>query len=446
MTPQHEANVTHRDMLGIAVPVMLSNLSVPLLGLVDTAAVGQLHDAYHIGAVAVGALIFDFVFWAFGFLRMGTSGFTAQAAGRQDNQELRDTLGRALVLALGCGVGLIVLHPLIAMAAFHLLDGTEQVEQHARTYFDIRIWSAPAALANYAFYGFLIGLGRARAVLGFVLLLNGTNIALDAFFVLVVGMAADGVALGTLIAEYTGALGALWLVVAELRRRPAEWSLARLLAATPVKRMMNVNADILIRSVCLVFAFAWFTSQSATAGDLVLAANTVLLNFFALSSYLLDGFAFAAETHVGQAIGSGRKHRFWQAVRLSGVWVFAVALIATVLFFAFGHWAIDAVTVNPEVRELARRYLWWAAIAPLVGFSCFLLDGIFVGATQTRDMRNMMLVTVVLYLVAWWILVPALGNDGRWLAIMVFLVLRGITLGIRLPALARQAFPPSHKI
>lgn len=440
MTDRTEDRVGHRKMLGIALPVMLSNLSVPLLGLVDTAAVGQLPQAYHIGAVAIGALIFDFVFWGFGFLRMGTSGFAAQAEGRSDDQELRNTLGRALVIALAGALLLLILQPLIGAGAFYLIEGSAEVEHHARIYFDIRIWSAPAALANYAFYGFLIGIGRARAVLVFVLLLNSTNIVLDAFFVLVMGMGADGVALGTLIAEYTGAGAAAILILREFKPRTGVWIWSGIIEARAVKRMMNVNVDILIRSLCLTFAFAWFTWQSAEAGDVVLAANAVLINLFVVASYLLDGFAFAAETHVGQAVGGASRARFWQAVRMSGLWAGGVAVLATLSFFIFGGLAIDILTINPDVRLIAREYLWWVALAPIAGFACFLLDGIFVGATQTRDMRNMMLLTLALYLIAWHLLVPALGNDGRWLSIIVLLLLRAITLGARLPALDRQAF------
>ena len=440
MTDRAEEKVGHRKMLAIALPVMLSNLSVPLLGLVDTAAVGQLPDAYHIGAVAIGALIFDFIFWGFGFLRMGTSGFAAQAEGRGDDQELRNTLGRALVIALAGSLLLLVFQPLIAAGSFYLIDGSKEVEQHARTYFDIRIWSAPAALANYAFYGFLIGIGRAKSVLVFVLLLNSTNIILDAVFVLVFGMGADGVALGTLIAEYTGATAAAILILRELKNRTGVWIWSGIIEASAVRRMMSVNGDILIRSLCLTFAFAWFTWQSATAGDLVLAANAVLINLFIVASYLLDGFSFAAETHVGQAVGSGSRTRFWQAVRMSGLWAGCISVCATLIAFVVGPYIIDILTVNPEVRIVARQYLWWAALTPVAGFACFLLDGIFVGATQTKDMRNMMLITLVLYLFAWWLLVPAFGNDGRWASLIVLLLLRALTLGARLPALARQAF------
>jgi MATE family multidrug resistance protein len=435
-----EKTIGHRQMLSIALPVMLSNLSVPLLGLVDTAAVGQLNDAYHIGAVAIGALIFDFIFWGFGFLRMGTSGFAAQAEGRGDDQDLRDTLGRALFIAAVSSAALIVLQPLIGSLAFFLIEGSPEVEKNARLYFDIRIWSAPAALANYAFYGFLIGIGRARAVLAFVLLLNGTNIVLDAFFVLVMGMGADGVALGTLIAEFTGATAAAILIWRELATRGGIWNWQRIRETRAVRRMMDVNIDILIRSLCLVFAFSWFTWQSAGAGDLILAANAVLINMFAVAVSLLDGFSFAAEAHVGQAVGAGSRSRFWQAVRMSGLWAGGLATIATLATFVFGSNVIDMLTVNPEVRLVAREYLPWIAIAPVAGFSCFLLDGIFVGATQTRDMRNMMLVTVVLYLIAWWFLVPAFDNHGRWMAIIVLLILRALTLGTRMPALERRAF------
>ncbi len=433
-------SLTHRALLAIALPVMLSNLSTPIIGVVDTAAVGRLPEAYHIGAVAVGALIFDFVFWAFGFLRMGTSGFTAQAEGAGNDQELRDILVRALTFGLAFGAGLIVLQPLIASVAFALVEGTPEVEREARAYFDIRIWSAPASLANYAFFGFFIGLGRARTVLVFVLLVNGANAALDAFFVLGLGMAADGVALGTLIAEYGGSLGAIWLVAREFKPRGGRFQLSALRQTARMKRMMSVNFDILIRSVLLVFAFSWFTAQSAGAGDTVLAANAVLFNLFMLVGYFLDGFAFAAETYVGQSIGARRREIFWQAVRLSTLWALLIAILVSVLFFAFGGLGIDALTTNEDVRRIARIYLPWAAIAPIIGFWCFQLDGIFIGATQTRDMRNMMLLVIPVYLIAWYALVAGFDNHGRWAALMVLFVARAATLAARLPALDRDAF------
>ena len=435
------ASVTHRMLLAVALPVMLSNLLTPLIGIVDTAAVGRLPEPYHIGAVAVGALIFDFVFWAFGFLRMGTSGFTAQAEGAGDDQELRDILTRAIGVALVFGVVLILVQPLIAHVAFALVDGSAEVEREARAYFDIRIWSAPAALANYAFFGFFIGLGRARTVIYFVLLVSTANAGLDAFFVLVLGMAADGVALGTLIAETAGSVGAVWLVAREFRNRGGSFSMAAIWHKARLKRMMQVNVDILIRSVLLVFAFSWFTAQSAGAGDVVLAANAVLINLFMVMAYFLDGFAFAAETYVGQSIGARRREIFWQAVRLSTIWAFVIAAVVSMLFFVFGGYGIDLLTVNEDVRRIARIYLPWTAIAPVIGFWCFQLDGIFIGATQTRDMRNMMLITIVIYLAAWWLLVAAFDNHGRWASIMVLVVVRAGTLAARLPALDRAAVP-----
>ena len=438
--------VTYRALLAVALPVMLSNLSIPLIGIVDTAAVGRLPEAYHIGAVAIGALIFDFVFWAFGFLRMSTSGFAAQAEGARDDQELRNILTRALTLALAFGVLLVVLQPVIASLAFNLIDASPDVERAARAYFDIRIWSAPATLANYVFYGFFIGIGRARVVFAFVVLVNSVNIILDLLFVLGFGMAADGVALGTLLAEVSGALGAIWLVVREFRVRTGQFDLSVLRRMDRIRRMMAVNADILIRTVCLVFAFSWFTAQSAAAGDVVLAANTVLFNMYTLTAYFLDGAATAVEAFVGQAIGARRRADYHRVVKLSFHVTLAIALVVTVLFFLLGRFGIDALTTNPEVRQIARAYLLWVAIAPLIGFWCFLFDGIFIGATQTRDMRNMMIITIAVYLISWWALVAAFDNHGRWAAIMVLFVVRAATLASRMPALERDAFgAPAHE-
>lgn len=433
--------LTHRSVLAIAVPIMMSNLSEPLIGVVDTAILGQLGDAHYIGAIAVGGIIFNFLFWSFGFLRMGTSGMTAQASGAQDNQELRAILGRALLIAGVCGSAMVLLAPLISILAFWLVEGSAEVESHAETYFNIRIWSAPAALANYAFLGWFIGMGRAHIAFVLQILLNVTNTVLDAFFVMALDMGVEGVATGTVIAQYLAAAFGAWFVLRELSGRTGFWSWAAITLRAQLKRTVAVNIDILLRSLCLLFAFAWFTAQGAKSGDIVLAANAVLFSLLMLVFYFIDGFAFAAETLTGQSAGARQLSRFSRSVRLSSLWAAGVSIALSVGLWILGGWGINLLTVNPEVREVAHIYLPWIVIAPVVAITCFLFDGIFIGVTRTRDMRNMMFISTAVYLAAWWVLTGLYGNHGLWAALMVFFVVRGVTLGARYPALVRATFP-----
>jgi len=446
-TLSRDATVTrlrHRDVLAIALPMIFSNVTTPLIGAVDTAVIGQLGSAPLIGAVAVGATIFTFFYWAFGFLRMGTTGLTAQASGAVRQREVLATLYRALLVAGAAGLAIIVLQGAIAAAAFTLMGASADVNTAARTYFDIRIWSAPAALVNYALVGWFIGLGRAGMAFRLQLLLNLTNIGLDALFVLGFGWGIAGVAAGTLIAE-TGA-AVVGIAVALRAAEGVKLRAWRVFNAGKLKRMIAVNGDIMIRTLSLLFAFSFFTAQGARSGDLILAANAVLMHFLSVSAYFLDGVAYATEALTGKAIGARDPKRFSAAVRLSSIWAAALSLATGAAFWLAGGAIIDVMTVNTAVREVAKEYLFWAALAPLIGVACFQLDGIFIGATRTRDMRNMMLISLAVYLGAWALLTPLLGNHGLWAALMVLFVVRALTLAWRFPALERAAFGASSRM
>lgn len=429
--------MTHRTVLAIALPIMLSNVSTPLLGAVDTAVVGRIADPAYIGAVALGSLVFTFVFWAFGFLRMGTTGLTAQAlgAGRQD--EVAASLGRALLIALVAGLALIALQWPIREAAFALIDGSPRVETLARSYVDIRIWAAPATLANYALLGWFIGLGRTDIGLVLQLVLNLTNMALDVLFVLGLGWDVRGVALGTVLAEYIAAAAGLAFAWRQLRPTGAVWKFSLLLQGAALRRTLLVNRDIMVRSLALITVFVWFMAQGAQHGDVRLAANAVLMQFIAVSAYFLDGLAFAAESLVGRAVGAGRRAMFSAAVRLSTAWAVAIAAAISVVLAVAGGPCIDLLTVDPGVRAVARDYLPWAAGAPLLGVWAFQLDGIFIGATRTADMRRAMLLSLLIFLLAWWVLRPW-GNHGLWAALYVHYLARTATLGRCYPALLRS--------
>jgi MATE family multidrug resistance protein len=428
-------------VLAIAVPIILANVTTPIIGLVDTAVLGQLGDPYHIGGVAIGAMIFNLLYWAFGFLRMGTTGLTAQAEGSGNMGEVGATLMRALLIAGTAGVLLVVTQVPISALSFTLINGSHAVETSAAEYFAIRIWGAPAALANFAFLGWFIGMGRARTALVLQLVLNGLNAILDIWFVLGLGWEIEGVAYGTVISEVVAAGAGFWLAFGMLKRRGIHFDLHRILDRIAIRRALSVNGDIMIRTVGVIFAFAWFTAKSAESGDVILAANAVLMTLTHTAAYFLDGFAFAAETLTGQAIGAQRINRFRDAVRLSTLWAIVFSTLASAVFWFGGGLIIDFLTVNEEVRASAREYLIWAAIVPVTGVMAYQLDGIFIGATRTGDMRNMMLLSVAVYLLMWATLTPILGNHGLWAAIVIFMGLRAITLGLRYPALVRTSFP-----
>jgi len=435
-----QSRVTHRSVLVVAVPIMLSNVSEPLIGVVNTAVIGQLKEPYYIGAIAVGALIFSFLFWGFGFLRLSTGGLSAQALGAGDRTELVAVLIRALMIGLAAGIGLVLLSPLIRDAAFNLVGGSAEIRSHGETYFNYRIFAAPAALSNYCVMGWFIGQSRAKLAFVVQLFLNLTNMALSAFFVLGLGMTSDGVGLAALIAEWSAVTLALVLAAVILHGMGAHISWPRILDPVRFKRTLLMNGDVMIRTLCLVFAFTFFTARGARAGDVVVAANAVLLNLFEVSAYLIDGFAYASEALVGQSVGARNRQRFRAAVWLTSVWAMVLGVICSAVIWVFGPALVDLMTLSPDVQETARTYLPWAAVAPVLGVICFQFDGIFTGAMATKDMRNMMILSLGVFLLAWWMLERPYGNHGLWAALDIFFIARGITFATRMPSLERRAF------
>jgi len=435
MQPTRSFQLTHKAVMSIALPVMISNVSTPLIGIVDTGVVGQIPDPAYIGAVAVGALIFTFVFWAFGFLRMGTTGLTAQAYGAADALEVSAGLGRALLLAGLAGTLLIVLQWPIRETAFVLLEGSAAVEALARSYFDIRIWAAPATLANYALLGWFIGLGRTDIGLVLQLTLNLTNMALDAVFVLGFGWDVRGVALGTVIAEYSAVAVGLLIAWHSVRSTPLKAEL--LLRSSRLKRTLAVNGDIMVRSLALIAVFVWFMAQGARQGDVILAANAVLMHFISFAAFFLDGLAFAAETLVGRALGATHRAGLRAAVKLTTYWAVLTAVLLSLGMVLAGTALIDLLVVDSAARAAARSYLPWAVLAPLLGVWAFQLDGIFIGATQTVEMRNAMLLSLAIFVLAWWCLRPW-ANHGLWAALYVHYCARVGTLYYYYPRLLRS--------
>ena len=432
-----EPTLTHRTILAIAVPVMISNVSTALIGVVDTGVVGRIPGAAYIGGVALGSLVFTFVFWAFGFLRMGTTGLTAQALGSGDKDEIVAVLLRAMLVALAAGGLLILLQWPIREIAFVLVEGSDAVEALARRYFDIRIWAAPVTLANYALLGWFIGLGRTGTGLVLQLVLNLTNIALDALFVLGFGMDVRGVATGTLLAETVAVGAGLWLVVRHLGGIRDLRLSKKILAPDRLRRTLGVSADIMIRTLALVFVFVWFVSRGARQGDTILAANTILMHFVSTSAYFLDGLAFAAEALAGRAVGAAHRRGLRAAARITTQWSVGTSAAIALVLFAAGPALIDVLTVDAASRDAARGFLPWAAAAPLLGVWAFQLDGIFIGATRTTDMRNAMLAATGVFLAAWWLLSPY-GNHGLWAAFYVHYLARIGSLFCYYPRLVRS--------
>ena len=436
-------SISYRYLLQKAWPIILANASVPLLGLVDTAVIGNVGSITDLGAIAFGALIFSFVYWSFGFLRMGTTGFTAQASGAGDEQEVRAVLGRALLIAACLGMALILIQWPIGLAAFSLLDGSAPVETVAQSYFDIRIWGAPATLSTFALMGLLIGLGKSRTLLIVQLFLNGLNILLDVWFAGILGWGASGIALGTVIAEWTTVLLAGWLVYRTLNERKlltdVFWPKAKIMDLSALLKTASANFDIMLRTLILVFSFAFFINQSAKFGDTILASNHILLQLIAFSAFFLDGYAFVVEALVGGAIGAKRRDVFDLAVRRSTVLALVTAILLALAIVMAGDIAVILMTDISSVRLAANQLLPFAALYVLFSFAAFQLDGIFIGASFTRQMRDAAALSIVVYLVAWWALSDPFGLQGLWGAMIIYVVARAVALLLFYPPLRRSA-------
>lgn len=432
------SDITRLRVLAIAWPIILSNLSTPLLGLVDTAVIGNLGDPALIGAIAIGGMIFSFLYWGFGFLRMGTTGLVSQAAGRGDTVEVTASFYRAFGVGAGIGLILLIAQVPLSALAFTLIDGTGDVEAAASTYFTIRILGAPFSLAHLAVMGFLLGQQRTRALLLLQLLLNGTNIILDFVFVVGLDMGVGGVALATVLAEILAIVVGTGMVLHQLNRSASlrvPWS--KLVDVTAIRRMFDVNRDIMIRTLCLIFAFAWFTNEGARAGETILAANAILMQFVTFSAFFLDGFALAAETLVGHAVGASNRARLDRTIRVTGELALATSVLLSFAFVLIAGPVISVLTNVTTVIDATHAYLPWVIAAPVISVWCYLLDGVFIGATRTVEMRNAMILSLAGYLGAWWLLSP-FGNHGLWASLMLYFVARAVSLFAFLPTVRRS--------
>ncbi len=416
----------NRKILLLSVPNIVTNITIPLLGMVDLGLMGHLGSQVFIGAIALGTMIFNFIFWGFGFLRMGTSGFTAQAYGGRDLHEAARVLLRSVSVGIAGGVLLILLQGPIAWLAFRVVDASPEVERLAAQYFRIRVWAAPATLVMYALTGWFIGMQNARTPMILAISVNLLNILFSLGFIRWFGMASDGIALANVLSQCTAIILSLFFLRSYYTRLKPYLVLREALRWTAMKRFMSVNSDIFIRTLCLIFVLSFFTTQSAAEGDTLLAVNTLLFQFFYFFSYFIDGFAYAAEALTGRYVGSQDSGSLKKAVRILFIWGASLALLFTAVYGLGGKAILRLLTDQPDVIEASLPYMFWLALIPLTTFAAFLWDGIYVGATASKPMRNsMVVITLAIFLPAYYLLRTPLGNNGLWLAMMLFMAARG---------------------
>ncbi len=419
----------NRQILKLAIPNIITNITVPLLSLVDLSLMGHLESVDYIGAVALGGIIFSFIYAIFSFLRMGTTGFTAQAYGRNDDKEIRLIFNRAILVSFAGGLLMVLLQKPIALLSFFLVDGSQQVEQLASQYFHIRIFAAPATLGLLSLSGWFLGKQNARIPMILAILINVLNILFSMLFVMVLDMKSDGVAYGTLIAQYAGFFTGIYFVLRSEGSGIFNWDLKEVLDLQAMKKFFMVNKDILIRTVCLIFTFSFFTAQSAKVNDDILAVNTILLQYLMIFSYLIDGFAFAAESLVGKFVGARDTIQLKHTIGLLFKWGLIISVPFTLVYLFAGDYLLLILTNNKAIIEQTSPYMFWMALIPLITFAAFIWDGIYVGATASVQMRNVMLIsTLLIFLPSYYLLAGPMGNNGLWLSLMLFMLGRGILM------------------
>lgn len=416
----------NKKILQLAIPSIVSNITVPLLGLVDVAIVGHLGSAAYIGAIAVGGMLFSMLYWNFGFLRMGTSGMTSQAYGARDLDEAMRVLMRSVAVGMFIALILLLLQYPVERAAFYFIHTSEEVERLASLYFRICIWGAPAVLGLYGFVGWFIGMQNSRFPMMIAIIQNIVNIVCSLFFVFVLHMQVAGVALGTLVAQYSGLVMALLLWYRYYGRLKGRVRWRESLHRAAMRRFFSVNGDIFLRTLCLVAVTVFFTSVGASQGDVVLAVNTLLMQLFTLFSYIMDGFAYAGEALAGRYIGAKNGEALHRSVRLLFRWGIGLSLLFTLLYGIGGRDFLGLLTDDRMVIDTAGQYFYWVLAVPLAGFAAFLWDGVFIGATATRPMLYAMLTASASFFGLYFLLSPAWGNHALWMAFLVYLSLRGM--------------------
>ena len=430
----------NKQIYRLALPNIISNFSIPLLGAVDTALMGRLESEHYLGAVGIGGVIFSFIYWGFGFLRMATTGLTAQAFGEKDLRECGRLLLRAICIGITSSLLLLVFQWQLIDRSFLLIDASPDVEHLARIYFHIRIYAAPATLCLHAFHGVFLGLQNARYPMLLTIVVNLANIVLNLVFVRLLDMTVEGIALATVIAQYIGLFVAVLLFSRDYRGILPKWDLREILAFSKLKRFLNISADIFIRTCCLVFSHAFFTAKSAALSDTLLAINTILLQFISILSFAIDGLAFAAESLIGKYKGADNLQNLKGTTRLIFLWAFLFAGVILLIFVFFGKHLLYVFTDQMSLVEQAEVYLIWVIIAPVINVAAYIWDGIFLGATASRALRNSVILSTLLYLSAVYLLMP-FGNHGLWGALTLLLIARGVSLTVLAPKYLFREMP-----
>ena len=421
----------NHSILKLAIPNIISNITVPLLGLVDMVLMGHLDSVAYIGAIGLGGTIFSVMYSVFSFMRAGTTGLTAQAFGRKDEVEISYGFYRSMGIVLIAILLVLTLQRPIEWIAMRLLNGSDEVLRYTSDYFRVRIWAAPAVLSLYAFNGWYIGLQNTTIPMVIAILINVVNIGLSVLFVNGLSMGVSGVALGTVIAQYTGLIVAVIFLLARYRRYLVPIEKGILLQTDKLKRFFKVNADFMIRSILLVLTIAFFTNQSAKLGDDILAVNMILMQFFYIFSYFTDGFAYAGEALVGRFTGANDRDNLKSTVNYLLLWGLGLSIPFTLLYWAFPESFIHLISDQPGVVEQARPYYIYMILIPVITFAAFLWDGIYIGATAAREIRNTMIIaSLLVFLPAWYLLMPRFGNHGLWIAFLLFMVARGVSMTV----------------
>ncbi len=421
----------NKKILHLAIPNILSNLSVPLLSSVDTAVMGHLDSPVYLGAIALGSMIFNFIYWGFGFLRMGTTGLTAQAFGEEDNSEISHVLFRSLIISVVLGLLLIILQNPISYLSFYLINGSADVELYAINYFNIRIFAAPATLALYAFHGWFLGVQNSRYPLYISLFVNVLNIILNLIFVYQLNMNVEGVALGTVISQYSGAALSIFLFLKYYKNHTSKFDLTRILNKVKIRKFFRVNTDIFFRTLLLIFTISFFTAKSAEFNDKILAANFILMQLWLILAYGVDGFAFAAESLVGRFIGAKDKTNLKEVIKLSFLWGIGLGIATALIYLVFGREILSLYTDQTDILDIAMGFIIWIIISPIINSVSFIWDGIYIGATATRQMLiSMIISTFIFFLPVYFITKDVWGNHSIWFALTLFMVVRGVSLTI----------------
>ena len=433
-------SLKHKKIWNIAWPIILSNITVPLVGAVDTAVIGQLPGAYNIAAVALGAIIFDFLFWGFNFLKIGTSGLCSQAMGTRDHLKASKILSRALAIAILAATLVIAVHKIVLMLSLSIYQTEPAVATATAAYFNIRIWGSPAVFVNFVILGSFIALQRTRFIFYHQLLLNLTNICLDLLFVLKFDMGVQGVAIATVIANYTACVFGLFWLLRSLQKIDIHLSVNAVIKTdfSTYIALMKLNANIFIRTACLVFSFAFLAYMGNRLGTVYLAANAILLHFQSIMAYSLDGFADATESLSGRAYGKRSLAEFNLAMRLTTQWAVSAALLCSILFLLFGNQMLAIFSIDEALIKTTREYLPWLVISPIISVWSFQLDGVYIGTTHSKEMRDGMLLSTLIFVVCASVFVSFWQNHGLWFAFVLFMLFRGLILGLWYPRIPQS--------